>query len=32
VKDGDAWRWLAFDCAANQWVSLKLAGDDPVGD
>ncbi|HJZ57946.1 MAG TPA: hypothetical protein VKE74_23515, partial [Gemmataceae bacterium] len=24
-------RWLAYDCAANAWVSLELAGDDPVG-
>jgi hypothetical protein len=31
VKDGDSWRWLAFDCAANQWVTLSFAGDDPVG-
>jgi len=31
VKDGDGWRWLAFDCAANQWVTLSLGGDDPVG-
>jgi hypothetical protein len=31
VKDGDGWRWLAFDCAANAWCSLALAGDDPVG-
>lgn len=25
------WRWLAYDCAANAWVSIDLAGDDPVG-
>jgi len=31
VKDGDGWRWLAFDCAANAWCTLPLAGDDPVG-
>jgi hypothetical protein len=32
VKDeGGAWRWLAYDCGANAWISVKLAGDDPVG-
>ncbi|MCE9562062.1 MAG: hypothetical protein K8U57_08400 [Planctomycetes bacterium] len=25
------WRWLAFDCAANGWASIALAGDDPIG-
>jgi hypothetical protein len=32
VKDeAVGWRWLAYDCAANAWVSLELGGDDPVG-
>jgi Galactose oxidase, central domain len=32
VKDGDGkLRWLAFDCAANAWVSLALTGSDPIG-
>jgi hypothetical protein len=31
VKDGDGWRWLAFDCAANAWCTLPFTGDDPVG-
>jgi len=31
MKDGDGWRWVAFDCAANVWVTLGLTGDDPVG-
>lgn len=31
VKDGEGWRWLAFDCAANAWCTLALGGDDPVG-
>jgi hypothetical protein len=25
------WRWVAFDCAASGWVSISLAGDDPIG-
>lgn len=29
--DSGAWRWLAYDCAANGWVSLALIGDDPIG-
>ena len=24
-------RWLAFDCAANGWVSLAPTGEDPLG-
>jgi hypothetical protein len=32
VKDADgAWRWLAYDCAGNTWVTLALGGADPVG-
>jgi hypothetical protein len=32
VKDADgAWRWLAYDGAANAWVGLELGGDDPIG-
>lgn len=29
--EAGGWRWLAYDCAANAWVSLDLPGDDPVG-
>ena len=29
--DAGGWRWLAYDCAANAWVSIALAGDDPWG-
>ncbi len=25
------WRWLAFDCAANGWVSIVFGGEDPIG-
>jgi len=25
------WRWLVFDCAANGWASIAIAGDDPIG-
>jgi hypothetical protein len=28
---GDDRRTLAYDCAGNRWVSLKLSGDDPNG-
>jgi hypothetical protein len=32
VRDeSGGWRWLAYDCAANAWVSTELPGDDPVG-
>ena len=32
MKDADgAWRWLAFDCAGNEWVLLALGGADPIG-
>jgi hypothetical protein len=31
IKDEAGWRWLAYDCAANAWVTLALGGDDPVG-
>ncbi|HEX3147481.1 MAG TPA: kelch repeat-containing protein [Gemmataceae bacterium] len=31
VKDEAGWRWLAYDCAANAWVTIELPGDDPVG-
>jgi hypothetical protein len=32
VKDAaGGWRWLAYDCAANAWLSVDLPGDDPVG-
>lgn len=32
VKDeAGGWRWLAYDCAANAWLTVELAGDDPVG-
>jgi len=29
--EGGPWQWLAYDCAANAWVSLALGGDDPIG-
>lgn len=29
--EAGAWQWLAYDCAANAWVSIDLAGDDPIG-
>jgi hypothetical protein len=32
MKDAEGnWRWLAYDCAANGWVTLTLAGSDPIG-
>jgi hypothetical protein len=32
VKDEKGgWQWLAYDCAANAWVSLELGGEDPIG-
>ena len=31
VKDGENQRWLAYDCAANAWVGVRLAGTDPIG-
>jgi len=32
VKDAaGGWRWLAYDCKTNAWMSVELAGDDPVG-
>jgi len=30
-NEAGAWQWLAYDCAANAWVSLDLSGDDPIG-
>jgi hypothetical protein len=30
-SESGVWRWLAYDCAANAWVSVELPGDDPVG-
>ena len=29
--EAGGWRWLAYDCAANAWVTAELPGDDPVG-
>jgi len=32
VKDATGgWRWLAYDCVANAWITVELPGDDPVG-
>ncbi len=32
VKDeAGGWRWQAYDCGANAWVTVELPGDDPIG-
>ncbi len=31
TKTDDGYLWLAYDCAANQWLGLDLPGDDPIG-
>lgn len=27
----DQWLWLLYDCTANAWKGIALAGDDPIG-
>src|SRR5262249_20335183 len=31
TQSTDRWLWLAYDCTANAWKGLDLAGDDPIG-